>query len=193
MQIAIIGSGFIGNIIGRALVDAGHEVTFGSRQIDEVVESDTTARVVSVAEAIASSEIVILAIPGSAVGQLGAEYSDALAGKLVIDATNKMSEPVSNSRSALPSSVHYVRAFNTLGGETLENPTFPDGKADLFFSAPTNNRATVETIIEGVGLRPIYVGEDQEALVDALFQLWIELALRQGRGRHLALRLLEDR
>jgi hypothetical protein len=50
----------------------------------------------------------------------------------------------------------------------------------------------VEEVIEGVGLRPVYVGEDQEAIIDALFQLWIALALKQGRGRRLTLRLLED-
>jgi hypothetical protein len=61
----------------------------------------------------------------------------------------------------------------------------------MFFSAPEVDRASVETVIEGVGLRPVYVGEDQEALIDALFQLWIALAIKQGRGRRLALRLLE--
>jgi hypothetical protein len=32
---------------------------------------------------------------------------------------------------------------------------------------------------------------DDEGLIDALFELWIALALGQGRGRRLALRLLE--
>ena len=73
----------------------------------------------------------------------------------------------------------------------MADPVFADGRADMFFSAPEGDRATVETVIEGVGLRPVYVGEDQEALIDALFQLWIALAIKQGRGRRLALRLLE--
>jgi len=68
---------------------------------------------------------------------------------------------------------------------------FAEGRADMFFSAPAGDRATVETVIEGVGLRPVFVGEDQEVLIDALFQLWIALAIKQGRGRRLALRLLE--
>jgi len=50
----------------------------------------------------------------------------------------------------------------------------------------------LDEIIEGVGLRPVYVGEDQEAIIDALFRLWIALAVNQGRGRRLALRLLEE-
>ena len=62
----------------------------------------------------------------------------------------------------------------------------------MFISAPEGDRLLVEEIIEAVGLRPVYVGEDQETIIDALFQLWIALALKQRRGRPLALRLLED-
>jgi predicted dinucleotide-binding enzyme len=91
----------------------------------------------------------------------------------------------------LPSSVRYARAFNTLGGENMQDPMFGDGPADMFFSAPESDRAAVENVIEGVGLRPIYVGADQEMLIDALFQIWIALAMKQGRGRRLAFRLLE--
>jgi hypothetical protein len=40
-------------------------------------------------------------------------------------------------------------------------------------------------------LRPVYVGEDQEELLDAVFRLWIALAVGQKRGRRLAFRLLE--
>jgi hypothetical protein len=101
-------------------------------------------------------------------------------------------EPVANSRGSLPATVRYARAFNTLGGENFASPVFSDGRADMFFSAPEGDRLPVEEINEGVGLRPVYVGEDQETIIDALFELWIALALKQGRGRRLAFRLLED-
>ena len=192
MEIAVIGTGFIGGILGRALASGGDHVTFGSRRPDNKdVAGGTPASVMSVAEALARADIVILALPGPAVPELAAEHDDALAGKLVIDATNHMGGPVANSRAALPSSVRYVRAFNTLGGENLQDPLFADGPADLFFSAPELDRSTTEAVIQAVGLRPIYVGENQEALIDALFQVWIALALKQGRGRRLALRLLQ--
>jgi len=192
MDIAVIGTGFIGGIVGRALAGAGHRVTFGSRHPDDgEVARGTSAAVVSVGDALAGTSIVILALPGPAVGQLAAEHGFALAGKLVIDATNQMGQPVANSRAALPASVRYARAFNTLGGEILQDPQFADGPADMFFSAPQADRGTTEDVVQAVGLRPIYVGENEEALVDALFQVWIALALKQGRGRHLALRLIE--
>jgi 8-hydroxy-5-deazaflavin:NADPH oxidoreductase len=132
-----------------------------------------------------------LALPGAAVAELTAAHGNALAGRLVIDATNQMGADVPNARASLPPSVRYARAFNTLGGENMADPVFSDGRADMFFSAPAGDRATVETVVEGVGLRPVYVGEDKEAIIDALFQLWIALAITQGRGRRLALRLLE--
>jgi predicted dinucleotide-binding enzyme len=192
MDIAVIGTGFIGGILGRALAGAGHHVTFGSRHPDDdQVADNTQATVAAIAEALTRAEVVILALPGAAVAELTAAHADALARKLVIDATNQMGQPVANSRPALPSNVRYARAFNTLGGENMADPIFADGPADLFFSAPEADRATVETIITGVGLHPIYLGDDQEALVDALFQVWITLALKQGRGRRLALRLLD--
>lgn len=192
MKIAIIGTGFIGSTLGRALSGSGHQVTYGSRHVDDdEVAAGTTARVSRVDEALREAEVIILAIPGAAVADLTAEEGSAMAGKLVIDATNQMGADVANARASLPSSVRYARAFNTLGGENLADPLFADGRADMFFSSPDGDRSTVEETIEGVGLRPVYVGEDQEALIDALFQLWIALAIRQGRGRRLALRLLE--
>jgi 8-hydroxy-5-deazaflavin:NADPH oxidoreductase len=192
MDIAVIGTGFIGGILGRALAAAGHQVTFGSRKPDdEQVASGTTARVASIREALSGAEVVILALPAAAVAGLAADHGDALAGKLVIDATNQMGQPVANSRSSLPGTVRYARAFNTVGGENMADPVFPDGQADMFFSAPKADKPALEAIIEGVGLRPVYVGADQESLIDALFQLWIALAAGQGRGRRLAFRLLE--
>lgn len=191
MEIAIIGTGFIGTTLGRALSASGHDITFGSRHVADDAGSVTAARVVPVGETVSGTGVVILAVPGPAVAELTAEHGDALEGKLVIDATNRMGEEVSNSRASLPSTVRYVRAFNTLGGENMADPVFPDGRADMFFSGPEKDRTTVETIIEGVGLRPIYVGADQEVLIDALFRLWVALAMQQGRGRRLALRLLE--
>jgi len=190
VKIAIIGTGFIGTTLGRSLAGAGHQIVYGSRHSDDDVAAGEGVRTSSVDDALSDSDVAILAIPGSAVADLSARSGDALAGRLVIDATNQMGD-VANARAALPPTVRYVRAFNTLGGENLADPIFDGQRADMFFSAPMGDRQTVETIIEGVGLRPIYVGEDQESIIDALFRLWVALAMKQGRGRRLALRLLD--
>jgi hypothetical protein len=190
MKIAIIGTGFIGTTLGRSLTAAGHQVGYGSRHPGESSPVDG-ATVASVGDVLADPDVVILALPGAAVAELTAAHGDALAGKLVIDATNQMGAEVANARVSLPSTVRYARAFNTLGGENMADPVVGGEQADMFFSAPSGDRDAVEAVISGVGLRPVYVGEDEEQIIDALFQLWIALALRQGRGRRLALRLLE--
>ncbi len=192
MEIAVIGTGFIGGTLGRALAGAGHRVTFGSRHPeDDDVAGGSPVSVTTPTEALAAGDVVILALPGAAVGEFATAHDDALRGKLVIDATNRMGEPIANSRAALPSEVRYARAFNTMGGENMANPVFADGPADMFFSAPEADRSVVEAVMEGVGLRPVYVGADEEEIIDCLFRLWIALAIRQGRGRRLAFRVLE--
>jgi len=194
MQVTVVGTGFVGGVLGRALATSGQDVTFASRHPDDdAVAGSSAAQVTSVAEALAPAEVIILALPGAAVAELVADHGGALAGKLVIDATNQTGQAVSNARGSLPPDVRYARAFNTLGGENMAKPVFADGqRADMFFSAPDQDRATVEAVISGVGLRPVYLGEDQEALIDALFQVWVTLAMKQGRGRRLAFKLLEE-
>ncbi|MGO9658078.1 MAG: NADPH-dependent F420 reductase [Acidimicrobiales bacterium] len=192
MEIAVVGTGYIGGILGRSLAAAGHDVAFASRHPqDDEVAAGTGARVVPVPDALAGAEVVVLALPGAAVSDFVAGNEQALAGKLVIDATNQMGKPVVNARGALPRGTRYARAFNTLGGENMADPIFAGVQADMFFSAPQSDRATVEAVISGVGLRPVFVGEDQEQLIDGLFLMWAALAMKQGRGRRMAFKLLE--
>lgn len=39
MDIAVVGTGFVGGILGRALSNSGHSVVFGSRRPDHGVAS----------------------------------------------------------------------------------------------------------------------------------------------------------
>jgi hypothetical protein len=190
VNVGMIGTGFIGGILGDALSRAGNHVTYGSRHPDDSKVAEGI-EVASIGDAIATADVVVLAVPGAAVAGLVAEHADPLSGKLVIDATNRRGEPAANSRAELPADVRYARAFNTLGGEVMADPHFADGPADMFFSAAGENRVTVTKLIEDVGLRPIYLGEDREDLVDALFRVWIALAMQQGRGRGFALRVID--
>jgi 8-hydroxy-5-deazaflavin:NADPH oxidoreductase len=188
VRIAVIGNGFIGGVLTRALVAAGKDVTVGVRRPD-AADVPEGASVAPVGDAIAAADVVVLAIPGTGVTDLTATEGPNLSGKLVVDATNRMGETVANARADLPADVRYARAFNTLGGEVMADPQFAAGPVDLCFSAPEPDRATVEQLITDVGLHPVYLGADREAVVDALFRVWITLAIEQGRGRRLALRV----
>lgn len=119
--------------------------------------------------------------------------SHDLAGKLVIDATNNVGASVANHAAAVAlhaPQARYARAFNTLGGENFADPTYDGVQADLFFSATEQDRATVESLVEAVGLRPMYLGDNQQDTVDGVLRLWFALAVGQGHGRNLAFRTL---
>src|SRR5919199_6762710 len=82
-SIAVIGSGNIGGTIGEAWRRAGHDVAFASR-------SPEPPRTVAIPDAIGGADVVLLAVPGQAVPELLAEHGAALAGRIVVDATNDM-------------------------------------------------------------------------------------------------------
>jgi hypothetical protein len=190
MQIAVIGTGNIGATLGRALAAAGHYVRMGSRHPGDVqVEGAVPA---TVADAIEAAEVVLLALPGPAVADLLAEHGGALDGKLVLDATNRMGAPVMNAAAEITAAApaaRYVRAFNSYGWENFAQPTFDGVAADLFFSSPEADRAAVEQLISGVGLRPAYLGADQQDVVDRITAVWFALTRTTG-SRHVALRVL---
>jgi predicted dinucleotide-binding enzyme len=191
---AVIGTGFIGGTLGRAFARAGHPTVFGSRTPEtDTAAQDSGATTATVAEAIAQADTVVLAVPAPAVGELLATYGDALAGKLVIDAANNVGSPVAHHADQVARyapKARYARAFNTLGGENLADPDFDGTTADLFYSAPSSDRPTIEALIGALGLRPVYVGENKQDTVDGILRLWFALAIEQGHGRHLAFRTL---
>jgi predicted dinucleotide-binding enzyme len=185
-RIGVIGGGNIGETIGGAWQRAGHEVAYASR-------SPEPPRTVAIADAIAGAEVVLLAVPGGAVPALLAEHGEALAGRVVIDATNDVGAERLNHADAYSSApgARFVRAFNTLGFELFADPSIGGATADLFWCGPED--AGAEQLIADVGLRPVRVGDiDAVDVVDGVGRLWLTLVFRQGRPRRLAFRLLAD-
>jgi predicted dinucleotide-binding enzyme len=196
LAVAVAGTGNVGGTLGRAFARAGHTVVFGSRDGGVDAAAGTSARVAGFADAFEGADVVVLAVPGPAVADLVREHAAALAGKLVVDATNSIGGGgPANAHAAIAAAVptaRYARAFNTLGFENLAEPRFGNEVADLFFSASAQDRPVVETLMAAVGGRPVYLGDGQQDVVDGVLPLWFALAIGQGRGRHLAFRVLDD-
>ena len=76
--------------------------------------------------------------------------------------------------------------------ENFANPDFDGIRADLLWCGPDGDSGTlIEALIADIGLRAVRVGGlDRLHLVDMLAGLWFALALGQGRGRHLAFKVL---
>jgi 8-hydroxy-5-deazaflavin:NADPH oxidoreductase len=182
MKLAVIGAGKIGGTLGKALAASGHDVHYGTRTPEG-----------SVREALDGADAVIIAIPGQSVADFVRDNADQLADKLVIDTANNLGGgPVNSSAdfAAHAPTARYARAFSTLGWENFAEPVFGDVVADLFYSTSEADSETVAGIIADVGLNPVYLGPDQYDLLDQVLKLWFALAISQGRGRHLAFKVL---
>lgn len=195
MKIAVLGAKIIGSTLARKWARAGHEVMFGVRNVDnpevQALAAEPTAAVGTPAEAIAFGEAVVFAIPGNAMEETIVTHGPALAGKIVVDAANRMGGGPMNSVALFAAhapGAQVYRAFNSLGWENFENPQFGDLQADLFYCGPGGaGQAAVEQLIRDVGLRPVRVGDiGQVGLVDTIGALWFALAFGQGMGRELA-------
>lgn len=203
MKVGVLGVGNIGGTLGKKWVEAGHTVQFGLRNVNNpealalVSALGPQASVGTLAAAIAFSDVVVFAVPGGAMEETIRTHAAALAGKVVIDAANRMGAPTMNSASLFAAhapTVKLFRAFNSMGWENFANPHFGDQQADLFYCGAGGDAQTaVERLIADAGLRPMRVGEiTQASLVDMVTSLWFALANGQRRGRHLAFKVLTD-
>lgn len=92
VRIGVIGSGNIGGAIGTLWAKAGHEILFSSRNPESlkglVAEAGPKTRAGTPAEAAAFGPVVFLALPYSAIPQIGKDFGPAMKGKVVIDCSN---------------------------------------------------------------------------------------------------------
>ena len=92
LKIGIIGTGDIGGALARHWGAAGHELLISSRHPEQLQalakEIGPNVKVGTPREAAAFGEVVMLAVPYSALPQVGRDYAAELKGKVVMDAGN---------------------------------------------------------------------------------------------------------
>jgi 8-hydroxy-5-deazaflavin:NADPH oxidoreductase len=202
VRIAVIGAGNVGAALGRAWVGAGHTVTFGVRNPDapgvvalvDALDSGVAAE--SPAAAVTGADVVVLAVPGASISDVVPRLANDLAGKIVINATNVMDPNAASTNSAVKAAApeaRVVRAFSTLGAENFVQPVIGGVPADILWCGPDDAVDIAEQLIDCIGLCPVRVtADDAEAIIDAVFHLWVDLAMRQGRGRRLSINVVTD-
>jgi predicted dinucleotide-binding enzyme len=201
LRVAVLGAGHIGGTLGRKWAAAGHTVAFGvsdpAGARAEALRSELGERVTigPVADALVTGDVVVMAVPGPEMEATIAAHAPQLDGKIIVDAANRLGGGPMNSLATFQAHTpraRVFRAFNSLGWENFADPTFDGVQADLFYCGPEGDaRAVVEQLIAEVGLRPMWLGDvDQVGLVDSVTALYFTLAVRQGKGRHLAFKVL---
>jgi 8-hydroxy-5-deazaflavin:NADPH oxidoreductase len=169
MDIAIIGAGNVGKALARSFKRAGHTVTIAAAHPEHAADAARAigARAAATnSEAIAGSDLVVLAVPEAALEAVAADIGDAARGKVVVDVSNRPTPnpagpPTSVAeelQARLPNS-SIVKAFNTLFLSRQTDPAIGGLKADGFVAADDDAaKQTVLDAVESVGFRPVDAG-----------------------------------
>ena len=164
-RLGILGAGKLGTTVARLAVDAGRDVLIADERTGPMIELIVStvaagARFVGVDEMLASSDIVLLAIPYSRVSELDPAK---LAHAIVIDATNPWieSDGASPPESPLRShpGIRLVRSLNHIAYEELISYAQPAGAPFRTAVAVASNdidaRKRVAALVDGLGFDPV--------------------------------------
>ncbi len=207
MKIAIIGTGNIGGALARLWAARNRRVILGLRDSDAIQAAKVTFPNIEAAvtsEAVQKSEVVVLAIPWSAVPTLLSQ-AGSLAGKTLIETTNPLLPDlkgleITGSTSAAEliqqwqPTATVVKAFNSLGASLLGNARIAGALANGFYCGndPASKEIARELICDA-GLDPCDVGPLQNArYLEAMAMLWIDMAVNQKKNGRFGFKLLVE-
>lgn len=182
MKIGIVGSGMIGSTAAQLFAGAGHEVAIansrGPDSLQELVaQIGGSALATTVEEAAGFGDLVLVAIPLKAVGDLPAA---AFAGRIVVDANNyhpgrdgaieALDEDRTTSSELLAEHLgdaRVAKAFNTMHYATLGSEGRPDAPREerlaLFVAA---DDAEAKRLVSGLIVDLGFAAVDTGTLAD---------------------------
>jgi predicted dinucleotide-binding enzyme len=176
MKIGVIGSGRIGGTIGSLWVKAGHEVFFSSRHPEQLKELagrlGPRARAGMPREAAEFGEVVLVSVPYHAVPQIGRDFANELAGKVVLETGNpypsrdgEMAEKARARGTGISSveflpGVRLVRAFNSIPHYDLISEAHRSGERVAIPLAGDDPEAlkVASQLVKDAGFEPVVVG-----------------------------------
>lgn len=203
MKIAIIGTGNVGGALAAGLARAGHEIRLGVRDLENfkgksLLDQSANISAHPLAEAVAHSEVLILAAPAQVADSVARSLGD-VSGKVIIDAMNGVfmrPEGFANTTDAILANCNtlaVVKCFNTTGFENMLDPHYGDQSADMFVagdSAEAKNVAMQLSTDLGFGKTWDFGGLDKVSLLEQFALSWINLAILQKHGRGIAFKVL---
>ncbi|UFS94044.1 NADPH-dependent F420 reductase [Nocardia huaxiensis] len=195
MRIGIIGAGQMARALGTGWAAAGHDITIGARDPEQAAGAaahitgaagrpaalGAEVRAVSIAEAAASGEVVLLALPVLALTEVLREVGAHLTGRTVIDCTNAYSpdsfapgstgftltEPAVAERiSTMAPGSQVVKAFNLCAAEVWESADRDFDGRPLAVPLCGDDPAAVDrvaTLAEDLKLHPVRAGGLRQA------------------------------
>jgi predicted dinucleotide-binding enzyme len=175
LRVGTIGSGRIGATLGEIWLKAGHEVMFSSRNLEQdkalAAKLGSRAKAGTPREAAAFGDVLLVAVPYSAMPQVGKDLGELLKGKVVIDASNPIvgrdgdiaawarEKGAGLASAELLPGARIVRAFNAVGYARL--PNIAQSPEKLGMPIASDDAKAVELasrLIRDVGFEPVLIG-----------------------------------
>ncbi|GHG17694.1 MULTISPECIES: NADPH-dependent F420 reductase [Amycolatopsis] len=168
MRIGIFGTGGMADALGTQW--ARHDLMVSGRSDPGPLAGRLGAATGTWRETAAFADVLLLAVPAAAIGEVLAE-AGPLAGKVLVDCTNDPSLTGTPVASRIITEAHVVKAFNlahvdvwrmtppVFGGRPLSVPLCGDDPAAL---------DAVSTLVRDIGAHPVHAGGlDRAALLEA--------------------------
>lgn len=199
MNIAVLGTGMVGNAIGAKLIDLGHRVMMGSRTNDNSKAAEwrtangSNALTGTFADAAAFASIVFNCTKGEfSLEALHLAGDQNLRGKILVDLANGLDFSKGMPPSLLICNtdslgetiqqefpdVKVVKTLNTMSCQIMVNPQLVQGEHDIFICGnDAGAKATISQLLKDFGWRNILDLGDITAArgTEQLLPIWIRL------------------
>jgi hypothetical protein len=200
--ITILGAGNVGIALASAFIAKGESVVFGVPHPDKYRETVSAlgpaARVESTADAVAGSELVILATPYPAALSVAQSVAD-WQNRILVDATNPLAPGLAGLSVGTTTSgaeeiaraargARVVKAFNTTGAENMADSRYAGGQVFMPVcgdDAEARNRVIALATL--IGFDAVDCGDLKAArYLEPFAMTWIHMAIKLGHGRSFA-------
>jgi 8-hydroxy-5-deazaflavin:NADPH oxidoreductase len=205
MKVGVLGTGDVGQALGKGFVALGHEVKIGSRNANNekavawAKQMGPKASAGTFAEVAEFGELIVLATLGVANESVLKEAGSAkLRGKVVIDATNPLdfsggmppklaitgNDSGGERVQKLVPEAHVVKAFNTVGSPLMFRPELPGGPPDMFIAGNDDGaKKKVTAILKDFGWGAVHDlgGIEASRYLEAMCVVWVLSAARTGQ------------
>ncbi|MFJ4658337.1 NADPH-dependent F420 reductase [Nocardia sp. NPDC088792] len=197
MRIGILGTGAVGRTLAERLVELGHDVVIGTRDVaatEERADEPFPVELRTAPEAAAHGEVVINATGGQvSVAALQGAGAENLAGKVIVDVSNPLDfsqgfpprltvcndDSVAEQIQRAFPEARVVKTLNTVTADVMAYPDkVGDGDHTIFVSGNDQDaKSTVVQLLREFGWRDVIdVGDITTARgTEMLLPLWVRL------------------
>jgi predicted dinucleotide-binding enzyme len=206
MNVGILGTGIVGQVLGAGFVELGCDVKMGSREPGNPKAAEWAknhgrhASAGTFEDAAKFGELVVVATLGMAADNaLKMAGPKNFNGKIVLDATNPLEFEGGMPRlaighndsmgeriqKALPGA-KVVKAYNTVGNAHMVHPKFSGGKPDMFICGnDADAKKTVTELNSAWGWGTVDLGGiEASRLLEPMCLAWVQYGIRTGTWDH---------